>query len=60
MRNSSLKGILNAASPMKQKEEKTTKPPKKRVKIKTGKHEMHTGTKTNPVTGKKTSQYQAY
>ena len=80
MRNSSLKGMLNAASPMKQStikgdpvgrtredfgtketpKEKTTKPPKKRVNIKTGKHEMHTGTKTNPVTGKKTSQYQAY
>ena len=60
MRNSSLKGILNAVSPMKQKEEKPTKPPKKRVNIKTGKHEMRTGTKTNPVTGKKTETYSAY
>ena len=60
MRNSPLKGMLNAASPMKQKEEKTTKPPKKRVNIKTGKHEMHTGTKTNPITGKKTETYSAY
>ena len=35
-------------------------PSKTRVNVETGKHEMYTGTKTNPVTGKKTSQYQAY
>ena len=44
------RGGIDSKSPFKQTEEKTTKPPKKKV----------TGTKTNPVTGKKTSQYQAY
>ena len=50
-------------SPMKQKEEKktsSTKPPKVRRNPKTGKQEMHTGSKTNPVTGKKTDTYSAY
>ena len=77
MRNSPLKGMLNAASPIKQRvadapksnvpkpkkkvvEKKAPPPPKKRVNIKTGKHEMHTGTKTNPVTGEKTETYSAY
>ena len=54
------RGAIDSKSPFKQTEEKTTKPPKKRVNIKTGKHEMYTGTKTNPDTGKKTSQYQSY
>jgi hypothetical protein len=69
MRNTPLKGMLNAASPVKQKapkpkkevvitEEKTV--PKRRVNPTTGKHEMHTGTKTNPVTGEKTQTYSEY
>ena len=53
------RGGIDSKSPFKQTEEKTTKPQKIRI-TKTGKHEMYTGTKTNPVTGKKTSQYQAY
>ena len=66
MRNSPLKGMLNAASPMKQKEEKKEestkppKPPKVRRNPETGKQEMHTGSKTDPITGKKTQTYSAY
>ena len=49
---------IGAAKPP--KKTKTEKPPKKRINVETGKHEMHTGTKTNPVTGKKTETYSAY
>jgi len=54
-------------SPVKQTEEKkvekkeeSTKPPKVRRNPKTGKQEMHTGSKTNPITGEKTETYSAY
>ena len=65
MRNQALPGIkkLIDGSPMKQKEEKKTpppKPPKVRKNPKTGKQEMHTGPKTDPITGKKTETYSAY
>ena len=63
MRNTPLKGMLSATSPMKQKEEKktsSTKPPKVRRNPKTGKQEMHTGSKTDLITGKKTETYSAY
>jgi hypothetical protein len=55
--------MLGGALPMKQKEEKktsSTKPPKIRRNPKTRKQEMHTGSKTNPVTGEKTETYSAY
>ena len=54
-------------SPVKQTEEKkvekkeeSTKPPKVRRNPKTGKQEMHTGSKTNPITGETTETYSAY
>ena len=47
-------------SPAQKRKVESTKPPKVRTNPESGKQEMHTGYKTNPITGKKTETYSAY